>query len=330
MKDKDNIVKRNGIWDLLRALAALLVMFHHYTANYDIYFGHVQSWPLRSDYGGMLGVCLFFILTGFFLVPSLEHSANIIQYAKKRFIRLYPSYWICLIITFCIILLFPLEGRNTGVKEFVINFTMLQSYLGVENVDGAYWTLGVQIYIYIVFSLLYFFVCKKDIILLLKVLILWFALNSILLLSGVDNSYIKTLFQVSYIHLFIQGIVLFFIIKKKSKHPFYFLFLLLSVVYSYWSVIPEYCIINAIDVAIILLLGMNNVSYYKKNLLTYLGVISYTIYLLHQNIGYVIIRQMESIGLANEVFIIIPIGIIIIIATFIYEFIETPITIKFK
>ena len=330
MKNKDGITKRNRIWDLLRALAAILVMFHHYTANYDIYFGHAQLWPFRSDYGGMIGVCLFFILTGFFLVPSLEHSANIIQYAKKRFIRLYPSYWICLIIGFFVVLWHPLEGRNTGIKEFLINFTMLQSYLGVKNVDGAYWTLGVQIYIYVVFSLLYFFVCKKNTRTLLSILILWFGLNSVLLLWGVNNSIILTLFQVSFIHLFIQGIVLYFIIKKKSKNPFYILFLLLSIVYSYWSVMPEYCIINAIDVAIILLLGMTNVSYYKKNFCTYLGVISYTIYLLHQNLGYVIIQQLESMGVTNEVFIIIPMGIIVFVATLIYEFIEKPITLRYK
>ena len=34
--------QRNGIWDIIRAFAAILVMFHHYTANYDIYYGHKE------------------------------------------------------------------------------------------------------------------------------------------------------------------------------------------------------------------------------------------------------------------------------------------------
>ena len=93
----------------------------------------------------MIGVCMFFILTGYFLIPSLEHCRNIIDDAKKRFVRLYPSYWACLVITFVVVILFPLEGRTFGLKDFIVNITMLQSYLGVENIDGAYWTLGVQI-----------------------------------------------------------------------------------------------------------------------------------------------------------------------------------------
>lgn len=37
-------------------------------------------------------------------------------------------------------------------------------------------------------------------------------------------------------------------------------------------------------------------------------------YLLHQNIGFLIIRYMESIGLTQEIFILIPILIIILLS----------------
>ena len=47
-------------------------------------------------------------------------------------------------------------------------------------------------------------------------------------------------------------------------------------------------------------------------------------YLLHQNIGYIIINKMEAAGLTNEIFIIIPITVILLAAWLVHRFIEQP------
>ena len=46
--------------------------------------------------------------------------------------------------------------------------------------------------------------------------------------------------------------------------------------------------------------------------------------LLHQNIGYIIINKMEAAGLTNEIFIIIPITVILLAAWLVHRFIEQP------
>lgn len=55
-----------------------------------------------------------------------------------------------------------------------------------------------------------------------------------------------------------------------------------------------------------------------------MGTISYSLYLIHQNIGYIVIDIMENHNLINEIYIIIPLGISIILAKLITNHIEKP------
>ena len=150
---------RDLIWDVFRGIAALMVIFHHYTRRYDILFGHVEPWPIQLDFSlGAWGVCVFFILTGFFIIPSLSNSSSIGAYYRKRIVRLYSSYIPCVIITWFLMSIAPPMGvRNVNFFSFIGNLTMFQTFLGIPNVDGAYWTLAVQLIFYIVSAI--FFSC---------------------------------------------------------------------------------------------------------------------------------------------------------------------------
>lgn len=60
--------------------------------------------------------------------------------------------------------------------------------------------------------------------------------------------------------------------------------------------------------------------------LSFVATISYPLYLLHQNIGYIIIRALDSNGLSNEWFLIIPIGVVIVLTYILHKLIEKPIS----
>lgn len=49
-------------------------------------------------------------------------------------------------------------------------------------------------------------------------------------------------------------------------------------------------------------------------ILSWIASISYSIYLLHQHIGYAIIWRMEQFGLCHELYLIIPIAFILLLA----------------
>lgn len=79
---------------LLRALAALMVVVQHS----HIAFGanekeQLRWWPGFSDFG-WLGVSLFFVISGFIISSVLSRpNFSIGHYFYHRFMRIYPLYW---------------------------------------------------------------------------------------------------------------------------------------------------------------------------------------------------------------------------------------------
>lgn len=72
--------------DTLRGLAVIAVVIHHLT-----YTGfHV---PFFGTYGGLLGVQLFFVISGYLITESAsKHHWKV--YALHRVMRIFPAYWI--------------------------------------------------------------------------------------------------------------------------------------------------------------------------------------------------------------------------------------------
>lgn len=58
--------------------------------------------------------------------------------------------------------------------------------------------------------------------------------------------------------------------------------------------------------------------------LVWFATISYPFYLLHQNIGFIIIRWLESAGLTSEFSLIIPFAVITSLAFWLHKYVEKP------
>ena len=318
--------RKNNIWEIFRGIAALLVIFHHYTERYDVAFGHVENWSIQSIYGGQFGVCMFFIFTGMFLMPSLDKSKNFGVYLKKRALRLYPYYIPCVIVTFiCMKITPPLFGREVSWGDFFANLTMFQSYLSFRNVDGAYWTLAVQLMVYIFMGGLFFLIRKHRKHFLIIILV-WFGIDILFSVYGYLFGKIpfSSLLLVRTIHLFVQGLLIWYVSTEENKTYKLLsqLVLLLSPLYSLFYFSLYYTIFNFFIVGVIYLVTIKNWTCKKGNLFTFIGSISFPMYLLHQNIGFLIIRYIESIGLSHEIFILVPITVIIILSWGVTTFVE--------
>ncbi|WP_347037637.1 acyltransferase family protein [Glutamicibacter halophytocola] len=86
--------------DALRITAALIVVFYHYTAWGHDHWGTKapEFWPVLSEFTryGQLGVRLFFLISGFVILMSLQ-GKNVIGFIGSRVGRLYPAYWLAVI-----------------------------------------------------------------------------------------------------------------------------------------------------------------------------------------------------------------------------------------
>ena len=77
---------------ILRAFAALLVVFHH--ARYQIQdfevFFHGGIWPF-----GQAGVDIFFVISGFIMwVTTHDRRTTPLRFMTNRIVRIVPLYWL--------------------------------------------------------------------------------------------------------------------------------------------------------------------------------------------------------------------------------------------
>lgn len=146
--------------DALRGLAAFAVVIYHYTNGYEWFFGHpnLENYPLLNSYihlyirVGLYAVQLFFILSGFVILNSLERSKRGRDFLFNRFSRLYPPYWAAIFLT--VLLSFALGfspfNESPPMLMLLSNLTMLQNLLDIENIDPVYWTLKIELLFYLI------------------------------------------------------------------------------------------------------------------------------------------------------------------------------------
>lgn len=151
--------------DLLRFVAAISVVIYHYTfigatrSNYNpLVFPEFA--PITKY--GYLGVELFFIISGYVVLLSAQ-GKTVRQFFVSRVTRLYPAYWVACTLTFLVKIVWgagtnaslPMtDDLGAGPMQYVYNMTMLQSFIGIRNMDGPYWSLAVEITFYFLISLL--------------------------------------------------------------------------------------------------------------------------------------------------------------------------------
>ena len=139
----------------LRFIAATLVVFSHSMLGAALYFKDAIS--ARSlyfaNFGGV-GVHIFFVISGFIMVyTSFEGKTKSFSSPKfllRRFIRIYPIYWICagMYLAFHEGLL---QSYNLSVSEILKSLLLLPGYSPL--IIGPGWTLTYEVYFYVCFGI---------------------------------------------------------------------------------------------------------------------------------------------------------------------------------
>ena len=99
---------RKNAFDVIRLLAALQVLFGHMYIHYslDDVSGIFPPLLTLSQYIPGRGVIVFFAISGFLAMGSIERAGSIKEYVKKKFLRIYPELIVCFIVNSVIILIF--------------------------------------------------------------------------------------------------------------------------------------------------------------------------------------------------------------------------------
>jgi peptidoglycan/LPS O-acetylase OafA/YrhL len=146
---------RFALFDSLRALAALSVVLFHSSIFSKLVF--------ESRWGALgahlnVGVALFFLISGFLLyrpyaVAFVQGSEppRLLPYAKRRFLRIVPAYWVAL----TLLALWPgLQGVLT--RDWWVYYGLLQSHRSLWLFGGIApaWSLSVEVAFYALLPLL--------------------------------------------------------------------------------------------------------------------------------------------------------------------------------
>jgi peptidoglycan/LPS O-acetylase OafA/YrhL len=100
----------NAIGFLRLLLAGMVIYSHAYLLGG---FGPelLSRWSHGTTIAGFAAVQAFFVLSGWLLTQSWRHRPQLVAFLRNRALRLLPAFWVCLIVTAC--LLAPLVFLTT-------------------------------------------------------------------------------------------------------------------------------------------------------------------------------------------------------------------------
>lgn len=308
--------------DALRGIAAAAVMWFHYTVQYQDFFAQPHAaWSFPA---GRYGVQLFFVISGFVIFLSLSRDTSLWDFAAKRFSRLYPAYWTCVAITFAIMLANPLPGINVSALDALLNLSMINYWLLVPHVDGAYWTLAVELAFYAFVSALHLIGWLRHaerwiaIWLTLILLVRWGDLNGFHI-----SPIIRTTFLLDHGHFFFSD-VLFYRMKFEGFTSIRWLLLAVCVLAAWYVRDTAHAAALLVSSVLFLAFITGSLRWIVLPPIIFLGEISYPLYLLHQNIGYVIITRLQNAGLTSVAWLLIPVVVSLILGTLVHHLVEKP------
>lgn len=326
--------------DLFRFLAALSVVLYHYLFRgysadnmSDLNFAEI------GDYFkyGYLGVEMFFIISGFVITLSIKRK-SLIHFFISRVSRLYPIYWISVLFTFIVIILFGAPRYSAEFPQFILNLTMFQNYLGIENIDNVYWTLFIEMKFYIFVIGLYLILNKFKEVKLDLLIYTWLLLS--LVYSFANEHYIMRIANffliLSWSSYFIAGIIFYQIFSSKLNLK-YSILLSVSFFISVYHAISKiagmelkfnttfspYVIGGLILIfyLLMLLVSCKKLKSINYQGLTKIGILTYPLYLIHQNIGYIIFNNCENY-LNKYILVILTIAFMVLLSFAMSQFYE--------
>ncbi|NEO43864.1 MAG: acyltransferase [Moorea sp. SIO4A3] len=340
--------KQLKLIQVFRGIAALLVVLVHG----DLIFHQNLNRDFLFDifaFGGS-GVDFFFVLSGFIIFyvhqKDIQKPKKIKSFLAKRFIRIYPIYWIVLTGKIMASFLFSYSityQRSFGeiIKAFLL-FPQDRELLSSSFI-GVSWTLTFELFFYILFSFL-IWVKPKILIPSITVWILATLLSFFGFISfPEDNATIQIVFNELNLQFILGCLAAYLLSRHKINHGLY-LICVGCFLYTLSAINTNYGLVNVSDVigfgipSTLLIIGSVSLELSKNvevnPLLILLGNASYSIYLIHgfvmNNLTRILVNNLGlKIVIENSItlsiFAILNAVIAVAVGCFVYSYIEKPI-----
>ncbi|MET9361845.1 acyltransferase [Streptomyces sp. NPDC006632] len=330
------------VLDGLRLLAALMVVVYHFVARQGGWSVDAKTlFPgvFTPAAYGWLGVQLFFLISGFVICMSCW-GRTLGDFFTSRVIRLFPAYWFAVLATAAVLTLTRGNGPRLSLSTVLTNLTMLQEPLGVDHVDGVYWTLFAEMRFYLLFAALAWWGLTYR-----RVLVFcWAWVVASAIFWQYDDGPVRLLVMPDYSWYFIGGIA-FYLIHRFGLNLLLAGLVLVSfggalpALHSSWSHVPGYVghalpywptmIILALFFAVMALVATGGLSWITWRWLPYAGALTYPLYLLHEDIGRKIIQGLEP-HLSPYAVLAFTIAVMLVASWLVHRAVERPLAKRIK
>jgi peptidoglycan/LPS O-acetylase OafA/YrhL len=330
MMPRSNSALRLVELDSMRGLAAVAVLLFHLTfwrgddgqnpftfLNMDLKVFHYS-------------VEMFFITSGFVIFMTLEAVTSARQFLVSRVARLYPAYWVSVMVT--TVVAYAMERHPPTLGVFAVNMTMTETFFRTSYVDNSYWTLGVEIQFYILIGLIFALGWLKRIdalcltfLTLVTIYKLTLVYQSIQAAPWVEESFAE------YGSFFIIGVCMYRI-RNREASRLTVAIMLLAVLSTAWggghqSLSPgrlEY-FVGTCALTVFMWFAVNgHFRFLRWRTLVFLGEMSYPLYLVHQRIGVSLMEAFYRHGIPAILAVAAATLAVGILAVAIHFGVETP------
>lgn len=336
-------MQRIQYMDGFRGLAILLVILYHAFArgHGGVPYGDMYADIVFFKYG-WLGVELFFLLSGFVILMTLEKCSSFFDFMKKRWLRLFPAMLVATILIYATAHIF--SERPAGMPRLMDIFPGLFfiepswinkfSNLNIGVLEGAFWSLFVEVKFYFVFGGLYFIFNKKwaetgiGICFLISVLgteLVKYAPSDFANQFHLNTDYYLS-FQ--YFGWFLLGSISYDLFKKRDTSKLLFA-AVLAVFVSWYGAIGRNDLTFLMSFSIVLIFYATIYfepiqSLFTQKFFVLLGFVSYPLYLIHENMMIAMLKALGKIqtGIPGILLPVIPVALLVGLAYLISKYIE--------
>ena len=295
---------------------------------------------------GAFGVALFFLVSGFVIPLSIKNK-KLSQFVISRIFRIWPIYVLSLIFTVlmmsCYKHFFNHDiNYNFTLENILSNFIPFQRLLGEKYLIGVYWTLEVEVKFYFIMILLWWIfkdLSKSRYILSISLVLFLMSLMRFIELDSKTNSILVKFLSENIIHcnpfylIYMNIGICFYNHYEKNWSTLktlinilVLLIICLSTSYYYhhleWKTLRVSAYVQALMFFSTLYLFKYKIPYNK--IIDLMGNISYPLYLIHSQNGYIIMSVLYYYSSSMLVSLVITIFILLNFAYLLHINIELP------
>lgn len=321
-------------WDLIRVVAIVFVMLGHLTGVAAVVPG-IEAYPLELNI--KFGTVTLLVLSGYFIGPTIRRgSAG--RWFRHRLARLLPAYLVAVVVVYTVARLVvvrfnggthqdgllgvlfadPIMPADRGpdalpawhvpdLTDLLLHLTLLHEWNPDpwHRIDGSYWTLPVQVIAFAAAALLWRYKLHRRVG---APVLLWGAM-AVSVVSPVLSVIVETAPTATgayRAYLFAAGVAIWLWQQRRLSTTHLVLLLVTTlVIQAFRSGAPVALVLLGFAVMLVAMCAAARgpdwdvpVLCLVRRPVSWLAGISYSLYLVHQQLGYILARALSEAGIS--------------------------------